>query len=482
MLMGAQLVGPGINVFVSILMRRYLGPERVGVREFITNYGVLLSLISEFGLTRAAIQRISRSSQEDLPEILGHMAVSRWLTTGLYIIILWSSLLLPVNHHVHWQEKLLLMLWSLSIAFQSFRRNGEAAFLATEKVSYQATLFLVNRVVAASAVTAVLLLGDRWINAPEYTTAWYGALAAIFSVYVIADLLDAVAAWVIVKRKIAKPTFDFDWRPKLRLLREGWPFALQMLAGQVYFYSGTLILRYQYPGTKAVVDAEVGFYTTPYNIILVLLQLPISFITALIPRMSRTYHDGDVTRLYSIFTYAWQLTLLSGLPIAAAFFLFRNEFITTVYGAQYAPAAQMMGILSWTLVLAFANTPISNFLACCDRQHFVNVAFIASAIANVLINLVLVPKLGGMGSSWASLSTEFLCFLLLFTFLLFQHRHAVSVRRIGSIVTFQALAATIMIIFRDATVTARLGIYGVYLVIAIALLARLIRSRRTSAA
>jgi O-antigen/teichoic acid export membrane protein len=249
MLISAQLAAQAVNTIVSIITSRILGPDRRGVIDTVTSYGVIPAIIGEAGLTRATIQQIARSSPEDTPALLGHMAATRLATNLIYLLVTWGSLLLPFNDKLSHQEKWFILLWSISLVFQSFRRNGEAAFQSTEKLRYHSILVVANRILAAALVMGAIYLKPEWVAAPQGTSGWYLIIGMVLTAYVLVDVLDAIAAWIIMRGRIARPSFNLDVAPKLALLKYGWPFALTTLASQLYYYIDVPLLRYLYPGS-----------------------------------------------------------------------------------------------------------------------------------------------------------------------------------------------------------------------------------------
>jgi O-antigen/teichoic acid export membrane protein len=474
MLITAQLLGQAINTVVSIVTSRVLGPTRRGVIDTVTSYGIIPGIIGEAGLTRAAIQQIARSEPEALPVLVGHMAATRFATNAIYLLITWASLLLPFNDKLAVQEKWFIVIWSFSLVFQSFRRNAEAAFQATERLRFHSALVIANRVTAAALILAIMYYNRDLIDVPRGAPGWYTIVGYIIGAYLLVDALDALISWIVLKRNITRPKFDWDLRPKLQMLRQGWPFALQMLAGQIYYYIDVPLIRYLYPDAIDV-ENQVAYYSRAYVIVLVLIQLPINLTYTMFAQMSRAYHVGDQDRLYSLFRRTFQLLLLTGTPFALAFYLFRSDFVLMIYGSAYAPSIRMMGILLWTLPLAFLNAAISNLLASSDRQHWVNLAMGVAAVFNVIVNVALIPRHGALGSSIATLATEAVMLIVQSIVVLMYHRGAFPMRTLIPMLGFQLVMSLGLGLGDHINGWLRAGIYLVYVAICVAWAVRIFR-------
>jgi O-antigen/teichoic acid export membrane protein len=179
--------------------------------------------------------------------------------------------------------------------------------------------------------------------------------------------------------------------------------------------------------------------------VLVLTQIPINLTYAIFPQMSRAFHLGDTSRLFSLFRFNFQLMLLVGTMVALPFYLFRREFIINIYGLQFWPSAHMMGILMWTLPFGFLNTALGNLLASSDRQHSVNIATIVAAAFNVLINVIMIPRYGAIGSSWATFATEVTCCTALFGAVAIFHRGSLQLRKVLPLFAFQVAVVCLFV-------------------------------------
>ncbi|HEX5064284.1 MAG TPA: polysaccharide biosynthesis C-terminal domain-containing protein, partial [Kofleriaceae bacterium] len=77
--------------------------------------------------------------------------------------------------------------------------------------------------------------------------------------------------------------------------------------------------------------------------------------------------------------------------------------ITGLFGAAYERAAPMLTVLVWASVVTNLGIARSGFLTAMNwtRLHFAS--SVLAALANVLLNLWLIPRYGGVGAAIASL-------------------------------------------------------------------------------
>ncbi|HZQ98339.1 MAG TPA: polysaccharide biosynthesis C-terminal domain-containing protein, partial [Chloroflexota bacterium] len=72
-----------------------------------------------------------------------------------------------------------------------------------------------------------------------------------------------------------------------------------------------------------------------------------------------------------------------------------------------------LSVLSISLPMGFANFVLSYAVATLDKQHLSWRITLLAAIANVALNVALVPTLDYLGSSYATVATEALVFVLM---------------------------------------------------------------------
>jgi O-antigen/teichoic acid export membrane protein len=463
----AESVSRGLSLLAGIVLYRYLGPEGSGTLKFVVNYGTLFSIIAEMGLTRAAIRQIAREDRDAAARTLGHLAALRLAFGALCVGAVWLSLATPLGARLDAQTRLLVVLWSFSVLFQALRRNSEAVFQGFERMHYHALFLVLNRAFSLCGIL-LLVLGKMGIT-------------AVFVVYVLADLLDAAAAALLVRNSVIRPVWRMDPAAKLTLLAAGIPFGLQIFAGQIYYYIDSVLLRFLYPVAADAVEREIGWYGSAYTVVLTLLFIPLSVCNGIFPAMSRA-HRTDRRRLGSLFSFGFNLLLLTGLPIAVAFFLLRVEVIRVLYGGQYAAAVPMLAVIIWTLPLSFVAAPMGSVLAATDRQKLVTVGAFLNAVVNIALNLRLIPANGGMGAALATVLTEALGVVVMVSCVMVYHRDLVDHRSALRIAAFHAVAAGICLAADGTPIWVRIAALAAYGAVVAVWARRMMQARRRAEA
>jgi O-antigen/teichoic acid export membrane protein len=92
--------------------------------------------------------------------------------------------------------------------------------------------------------------------------------------------------------------------------------------------------------------------------------------------------------------------------ISIGLWTFSSDIITVVLGPEFISGAEVLRWFSLVVVASFVNTLLSSFLKATDRQKVDMVIAIVVLMANLVMNLLLVPGSGMLGSVWAVLISE----------------------------------------------------------------------------
>lgn len=91
--MGGKIVNMIGNLFVGILVARYLGPEQYGVMNYVISYVALFSIIATFGLSNIEVRELSRSLK-DRDTIMGTCFRLRLFFASMGYSLIFLTLLL----------------------------------------------------------------------------------------------------------------------------------------------------------------------------------------------------------------------------------------------------------------------------------------------------------------------------------------------------------------------------------------------------
>jgi O-antigen/teichoic acid export membrane protein len=449
-LLAGEGIARALNLVIAVLLYRHLGPEGSGTLRLVVGYGVLLGAVSEFGLSRATSIDLVRSPRERFGIVMGRLHTLRALQAAVFLALAWGSLLLPSGREIEPFTRLLILVWSVNIVLQGFRRDAEVAFQSVERMHFHAGFMLLNR-----SLTAVLMLGVILAG---------GGVGWVFAVYLVSDLVDAAASNWTVERRVART--EWAWEPAaLRaLFVASIPFGLQMVATQLNMYADSLLIYFLYSGARSEAQREIGWYQAAYQLVFALQFVPVALSNALFPQLTRSYVE-DRGRLHSLFGRSYGVFFLTGMPVGLFFFTFRREVTAALFGGAYGPTAGCLGVVIWSLPLLFLIWPLTTLLAASERQSSVTVVAFVQAGVNIGLNALLVPERGGMGAALAMTASQAVSLALLLAVAVGRHRPAFRARQLAPQVILHGAAAAALVLADGAPTLARAGVFAVYLAV-----------------
>jgi O-antigen/teichoic acid export membrane protein len=195
-------------------------------------------------------------------------------------------------------------------------------------------------------------------------------------------------------RNIFKWTFDSVLAKKL--LSYSWPLIISGIMVALYMKIDAIMLQ-NIKGVK-----EAGAYDTVAKLSEAWNFVPSVIVTSLFPAILNARRD-DMDRYKKRIQHLYDLMVYLSVPVAIAI-TFASPLIYKLYKPEYAYAAPVLSVHIWSGVFVFLGAASGQYLIAenYNKLTFVRTGF--GAIVNILLNLVLIPKMGMMGAAIATLA------------------------------------------------------------------------------
>lgn len=309
---------------------------------------------------------------------------------------------------------------------------------------------VISVVIMACAAFAFTFFGDRLVDADALPTILIGLL--LVPLFAIANLRGAAA------RGLHRPVLgilpDAVIRPlillALLLAYSSWhrrigseaaiglhviAASVAMLAGMVVLYRITpAVLRTALPdqspkpawrrslmplallaGTQVLMQNAntliLGAWETPEHVGFFKIAVSASNLAAIgltavdliiAPIFVRLHSQGKMDALQREASKAAALSFAMALPVAVVFYLAGGPILAVLYGADFVPAyAPMMILLTGQVVNAFCGS-CGHLLNMAGHERISLALMILAMIANISLNLLLIPSFGLMGAATAT--------------------------------------------------------------------------------
>lgn len=120
------------------------------------------------------------------------------------------------------------------------------------------------------------------------------------------------------------------------------------------------------------------------------------------PRIAAAFARNDREGLQRLVSTGARLVLALGAPLALIFILFGGEIAGWLFGAEFARAKIALAILSVGFLMNIATGPVGLVLRMTKNEKYSSRVMAAAAVANIVLNLLLIPAYGIEGAATAT--------------------------------------------------------------------------------
>ncbi len=387
----AVLIGRGIGIFcagaASVLLARYLGVERSGEYAAIYAYLALFTWLASFGVGPL----IAREASKD------RGAAGSLVATGIRLAaafaVLTGAIALACAPVAHLNGKLfsLLAVAAVEVLLLGPVSLPGVIFQVDLRQWYPSTFSVIRQTLWLVVVLALI-----WAGAPLLYVI-LGRLAAA--------AVEAGLNWHFGHRFLQGPK-KYLSPVAQKLLSGGFVVTLTILATNIYMRIDQVMLH------RMVGDAALGQYAQAVRVSELFEALPAAFISSLFPLLCASL--ADPPRYRRFLDLGFRYMTLAGAGLSLTFCLGARPIIHTLYGARFAPAAPLLAVLIWSEVAVFFGGTLGNALFAEGLQRYLLISTVAGAAINIALNLVLIPRMGAMGASWATVIAYGMCWTVIF--------------------------------------------------------------------
>jgi O-antigen/teichoic acid export membrane protein len=195
------------------------------------------------------------------------------------------------------------------------------------------------------------------------------------------------------QRSIFKWTFSYPLASKL--LKYSWPLMVSGIMVSLYMKIDQIMLQNMAGVKEAGAYATVATLSEAWNFI------PAVIVTSLFPAILNAKRD-DLDRYKKRIQNLYDLMVYLSVPVAIVI-TFASPLIYKLYKPEYAYAAPVLSVHIWSGVFVFLGAASSQYLI---AENYNTLTFIRTgfgAAINIILNIILIPKMGMMGAAIATL-------------------------------------------------------------------------------
>lgn len=386
-----NLVLSGVTTFcgfisgtvVIMVLGRMLPVNIFGEIVFAYTFATLAQLIPSYGFPLLVIVEVAQKHLEPAKAIVNVLAVQIFLSiltvAGLALLIRIANI--SINSS-------LILIFMVSGILNSFStvissvNKGQNDFSVEVKVAISQMISLCILIFMAMMVLPKSSMLIGWVM-------------------LTSNLVGLIIALILIK-----PLFmgDSSLLPDAgtmgKLLKIGFPFAIQLIFGTLYFQIDTLIIG-KLTGMEAV-----GFYQAATRIVFAVFPLALIINNVFYPRLAAVYNPDTQNYQTSDGYKMMFLLLLISIILTIFLIVFAQPVVYLIYGPKMVPSIPVLQVFSLILLFRFVAGGLGILLITCQKQIFLVIAAIIATVTNLILNFIWVPSYGIISSAWANVITH----------------------------------------------------------------------------
>jgi polysaccharide transporter, PST family len=373
-----RILRMGFGLVVSVWIARYLGIEQFGIFNYANALISLFSPFANLGLDAVVVNKLVRDPSQQ-QYLLGTSFWMRfwagWLTWAIAILSIFllrhddqTSILVVI---ILGGTSVLQSFDTIELWFQSQVQSKYSVF-AKNIAFVIAIIFKVGLIIAHAPLIAFAV-----ISLLEFGL---GAMGLII-VYGQQDHLISLWRW---STSLAKS-----------LIKESLPLIFSSLSIMIYLRIDQIMLG-QMSGSKVV-----GIYSAATKISEIWYFIPMAIAASVSPSIYEAKQLNEDLYYYRIGQLN-RLLLLCSIGFAVPMTFFSEKIVTLIFGNSYAEAGSILAINIWASVFVFMGVATSSWFMAEGLNHLSMYRTLAGAIANVILNVFLIPTHGAIGAAIAT--------------------------------------------------------------------------------
>lgn len=394
----ASIINMLLVFVISIILARHLGAYDLGVYRLVYAFYGVATMVGALGIPVAVIKYVAEYKDD---EVNLDKIVSAAIITSLIAGIIISIMIYILSQNIadlfrmpQIKDMLVLLMPVFPFILVNSILYGTLNGLRKMK-RYAAALMLQQGLM--TALTVVLIYWN------------FGVSGAVISI-VISSI--GISAYLIYHcRGYFHLILEGYWQTTKKLIVFGGKMFGANLINMINLQADVALLGYFLNATN------VGYYSAATGLSKFFLVIPQAIQTVSYPATSEYWSKKNMPGLQKMLDKSMRYSALALMPAGLAIGLFAEDMVVSIYGQGFQQSAIPLQILLiGTVIFGVGCTSIGGLLAGINRPDLSLKAAGISAAINVMLNIVLIPKLGISGAAIAT-CTSLITMTLIFGFM-----------------------------------------------------------------
>ena len=188
---------------------------------------------------------------------------------------------------------------------------------------------------------------------------------------------------------------------------------LPQAASQIYVQCDKVLIRHLLQN-----PSYISFYTENEKIAKMPVILATALSTVLMPRIAYEFSRGKESQIAFYIRKSFLCTVFVLAPCCAGLFAVAPSFVPLFLGAEFSGTWKILRMFCPVMLfIGCSNVTGIQYLVALGRTRELTVSYVSAALLNLLLDLLLIPRIGVYGAIVGTVAAEFVVFLIQYVYM-----------------------------------------------------------------
>ncbi len=383
------LIKPLFIFGIDLTVQNTVGNEIYGMYFALFNFSMILNILLDVGITNYNNRNIAQHNYL-LPKHLSNIVGLKFLLAIVYAIFCLVIAAIIGYDKIQFHILFFLILNQFLISFTLYLRSNISAlhlFRTDSLVSVLDRSFMI-------IICGILLFTN--ILPFDFTIEWF--------VYAqtIAYGTTTLITFGIVLGKTGRIKIRFDFSFFRVFLKKSYPYALLILLMSFYNRIDSVMIERLLPDPLG--KEQAGIYAQAFRLLDAISAFGILFAGLLLPIFAKMIKQKE--NVGQMVKLSYTLLIVPAIIIAISSIYYNTEIMDILYTSNTENSSAILGILMCGFIGIATTYIFGTLLTANGSMKYLNIMAFGGMVLNVVLNLMLIPRMQAFGSAYASLATQ----------------------------------------------------------------------------
>ncbi|HPG33071.1 MAG: oligosaccharide flippase family protein [Lentimicrobium sp.] len=389
------LVKPFWIFGIDRTVQNVVGAEDFGFYFVVFNFSFLFNILLDFGITNFNNRNIAQNSQL-LNKHFSSILIMKILLAVVYFLITFAAGLLWGYRGAELRMLAFLGFNQFLISFVLYLRSNISALFLFKTDSIISVL---DRIIMIG-ICSVLLWGRA--TGSVFKIEWF--VYAQTSAY----LLTALVALIIVVKKASFRRLNWNFPFFMLIMKQSLPFAILVLLMTFYNRIDSVMIERLLGGVQG--KEQSGIYAHAYRLLDASNNIAYLFAILLLPLFARQIKLRE--KVDNLVKLSFTLLFVVSVILAVSSYFYSFQIMDLLYDHLIMESASVFAVLMGCFVAISTTYVFGTLLTANGNLKQLNLLAGGGMLLNLVLNVLLIPRYGALGSAWTSLITQSLMAVL----------------------------------------------------------------------